>query len=399
MQIVRIFSTRWMAPTPYTTIQHDGFPYLQLGMNTLPLPWSHGTQLGIMMRSRFMRLTSRGLQWNVHDELLLMTPDQWNKVTCKAISTAMCMEDTADRTVYFSTENIQVPDDWSIFVSEANSFLSRFPNGTSCTSDYTARTLDILDTQYEVSLCDLLDSSLDVIYDPYEELLYWKTNHTSLVEYLLVAVTSIYVISMLSQNMVMILQRGKLPMGEQKQVYMRSNWQVFVAGVIVLYVFVAVLMSYAGAGNGMHIVTRSDTALLVHAFVFCFLDILIPCMYGTRLKIDFANNISLFTICLMLLLMRVYDTADTPYLFIFVFIFGVRSIYKLFDVICDTEKQILCTHVLHLVDAVMYASLLGNGVWKNSDNPGNAVITQATLIISSSFCGFFLYVYKLVHAL
>jgi hypothetical protein len=44
----------------------------------------------------------------------------------------------------------------------------------TCSSASANRRLNVDDTRYEVSLCDLTDANLEFVFKPYENILYWR---------------------------------------------------------------------------------------------------------------------------------------------------------------------------------------------------------------------------------
>jgi len=58
-------------------------------------------------------------------------------------------------------------------------FTDKFPNGSSCTSANSGRVFEALDKRYEVSLCDLLDSGVDFVYDHKGQRMHWREDTTS----------------------------------------------------------------------------------------------------------------------------------------------------------------------------------------------------------------------------
>ena len=85
--------------------------------------------------------------------------------------------------VFFPDSVVDVPYDFAQI--PANSVLDQFPNGSSCQRAQSRRELNPRDVQYEVSLCDLLDSNRDIILDCHTNQLHWRQDTTSVVEHLI----------------------------------------------------------------------------------------------------------------------------------------------------------------------------------------------------------------------
>lgn len=321
---------------------------------------------------------------------MILDESAWEKVTCIPSATALCAEDNPSAMLYFDTGEIDVPDDWNTLMQTRNIFLDRFPNGTSCSSDYTGRTLKIGDRQYELSLCDLLDNNLDILFRPHTNTLYWRINSMQMWEYMGVALVSVYLIACLSHNLVIMLTNSD----RHRE---RKLMQLIIVSIVLVYCLLYVVWSvcHGSVCAGTHLVTTSDLAVTAHLLALSMVDTCFLLFYQASVKMDHASNISLLTSCLLLLLVRIYDTMDTPYISILSCFFGARSVYKLLVVM--NEPSVRTERVMQILDAFVFASLLGNGVWYANDTSLKAGIAQGQILLLASLAGVFLYTFKILN--
>lgn len=347
------------------------------------------------LESTFIRITARGVQHYTRSDFTI-EKSAWHTVSCVPTATALCAENTQSQMLYFDSGEVDVPDDWGLLMETKNSFLERFPNGTSCKSTFTGRTLKIGDVRYELSLCDLLDSNIDIVLRPHENVLHWRVNSMSIPEYVGIALISVYLIASLSHNLVNILTHAAVSEDERAKRRVAMKVQLTIVSIVLAYCLVYFAYSFFSCTDcaGMHIITTSDQILSGHILTLSIVDTIFLWKYRHLLKPDHAGNISLLTSCLLLLLVRVYETTDTPYLSTLVCFFGTRSIYKILSVMHDTSSHV--ERVTQICDAYVFSSLLGNGIWYKAHDTLSAIIMQAQILLISSLAGVFLYTYKIL---
>lgn len=379
---------------PFTTTQQQSFPYLIFGSDTQPLSWNHGSMFYKRLQSTFFRITANGMQWNTYENFVI-NHDNWIGVKCKPTAHAMCAETGDNGIVYFDNEIVYMPDDWTQLNLQESEFIKMFQNGSSCTSTETRRMLSVSAKGYQISLCDIIQSNIDIILDPRDDMLYWRIESTNIYEYIAIATIAIYIISILSSNMVCLLTN------DTSSVYaLAKKRQQVLALFIILYVATMCVIPFVGGyfsgvtAMGIHLLTKSDKSAAVHLICLGLGDI-VMLWHKNKIEPDISNNISIFTLCLLLLLLRVYSSIVSPYMFILVFLFGVRSFYKLMSII--SKGGGIYERFMQLCDAFVFSSLIGNGVWYSQELKTHSFISQSILLIMSSLCGVFMYIYKILH--
>ena len=93
---------------PFITINNDAFPFLLFGEASKPMPWNHGTIYSLRLRSSFLRITQRGMQYSRSPDLPLMRSDQWKSLPCAPTHDGLCALGVDDGSmVFFPTTEVR----------------------------------------------------------------------------------------------------------------------------------------------------------------------------------------------------------------------------------------------------------------------------------------------------
>jgi len=215
---------------PFMSIKTDSYPFLVFGESAAVMPWSHGTIFSLRMQSTYLRITRRGLQYSMSGRIPAMSGALWKSAPCAPSLDGLCsLPAAAGAMLWFPSTLVDIPDDFKLI--PRNEYLDRFANGSACTSSSTQRSLLMRDTRYEVSLCYLLDSNLDIVY--MRETIYWREDTTSFAVYVLVSCLSVYLVSCMSENIVHSMQ------GEKASVFTEQKLTVYGSLLIVAYLLFA----------------------------------------------------------------------------------------------------------------------------------------------------------------
>jgi hypothetical protein len=163
------------APASATSIpivdSDEAFPFLRnVDIPDEAMRWDSGTLIQLLSSCKLLRVTRRGVRCiAAHHTLLKGWEDQFREMglpattnesagaaaVCMPTSNALCMTRAGDR--FFPTD--------TVFVSEAA--VSRCTNGQGRTLVANWHAAEGGGTTHnDVSLCDILDTNLDVVYDP-----------------------------------------------------------------------------------------------------------------------------------------------------------------------------------------------------------------------------------------
>jgi hypothetical protein len=356
------------------TIASGAHPYLIFGDADQVMPWTHGSLYSLQLRSSFIRITQRGMQYSNSKSLLDLASTQWHSARCEPTLDGLCdMMSHAGSMIWFPDTAVALPDDFSRLPD--NAYMQRFPNGSACTSMHTGRAVSMADERYEVSLCDLLDSNLDVIMQ--DNTISWRQDTTAVWIYVVISVFCIYLISCISENIVCSIHNTA------HHEFRRQRYTVYASLCLIAYVLFI--------DNGQRfLVTTEDKALMWHLCVYVAAQAIAQAwevtheLHGTR--------ISLFTASISLLTLRIHYSFDNPYTLILCIIFGVRSMFKF--IACHTLHTSAPELLLQLLDMFTFCSLLDNGLMSNSIDHFSGVATQLTVVVVCFLMAVQIFVYK-----
>jgi len=197
----------------------------------------------------------------------------------------------------------------------------------------------------QVSLCDLLDSNLDVVFD--RGSIYWRHDETAMWTYFLISIICIYLTSCVSDNIVAMVHNA--PRAANK-----GKMQLFcVYATLALIVY---LIYYQDISSLL--LTREDSDLTTHLFAYA---VALTLAQHTNPDDDMhGNRISLLTALIALLTLRVHYSFDNPYMLVLCILFGVRSVFKFLAV--TVLQTSVGAHALMLADFFVFCSMLDNGL-------------------------------------
>lgn len=360
---------------PFMTINTEAFPFLVFGDASAKMPWHHGTIYSLRLRSTYLRFTERGMQYSTSRSPPLMRDSLWQHDACMPCPDGLCAFGAPQGSmVWFPTTAVDIPDDFSII--PGNRYLDGFGNASACSSAKTGRAVSMFDQRYEVSLCDLLDSSLDVVFD--RGTVYWRQDTTGTWVYMTISVLSIYLVSCVSDNIVAMMH-GRLQNNQRQQIYI-----VYCTLVLIAYLL------FGQATYGL-LLTVEDRDLTAHLFVYVVAQ---TAAQHTDANDDMhGSRISLLTACIALLTLRVHYSFDNPYMLVLCVLFGVRSYYKFVCVLVKPHGS-PGSVLLMLADFFVFCSMLDNGLMANSVDIFSGAATQVVLVLVCALVSVLIFTYK-----
>lgn len=387
--------------------------------NVAPLSWNFGSIFSLITSSTFVRITPRGLQYSLFQINTIPNIDfnydkssKWNTVSCEFSNNALCKnfkDGKVNMVVFPTSDDVIVP--LNTGSGSQNSYLTLFSNNDACTSMNTGRIVSVSDTSYELSLCDLLDSNLDLMFfkTKNEGLnMFWRKDTTDPVFLTILAFLSIYLVSCIAQNIVSVLTKPVV------------NIDRFQLGVT-LFVIILLWGTFILFQESAFLITQDDKRMLWHLLLFVTVDWIVQFStkssstvkgfldfftsnndsgvvdnLGKYQRVDsgrdledkkykknfreiqdkkesrylqnarqigecnFFCNISILIACLALISLRIHFTLDNPYLNILTVLFGIRTWYKLLWVSCHEAPVI--TRIFQIWDMYIFCSFMGNGI-------------------------------------
>lgn len=419
---------------PFFNLKDNTHPFLVLGDATTVMPWRHSTLLHTRLRSTYLRLSPRGFLQSYAAIDALPSSAEWHRTECHPTANALCQQVDDTRQLWFPDSVVDVPDDWSRLPVSA---ITQLVNKThACTSQNTGRSINMLDSRYEVSLCDVLDSNLDVIYARLPgdgtPTVIWQQGRTFFYEYLVLALVAIYLVSSVSQNIADMFTtaheiiteykhkntepdspdpRGPdphapdpheqdpgaardTPAGAEHKTRQRAsailetNTNTYKAqNLCAFIVAVYSIVSFLVLGRDT-LVSTPDVTLFAHLCIYTLLTVAFHTidqqdgLFAPHARAPVGNsgipghNISLLTATLLLLTVKVHHTFDNPYVLFLSLLFGWRSFVKIF--LCSRANA---SHVcFSLLDLVLFFSILANGVSQTTHSEVEATMLALAVI-------------------
>lgn len=414
--IVCIFNRLETCLMPFLSIQDGTFPFVCFGESSIAKSWAHGEIYNLRMASVMLRLTTRGMQYTSRERLDSDSLSAWHQTACHSDMNALCVEKNSGMRV-FPTDEVSIPDSKELMRSDQSSYLLHFPHDTACNSSHTGRVRSLTDTTYDLSLCDLLDANLDLIFvDDIDNggRLLWREDKTPWWLLLFMGLAAIYLVSCIAQNIVNVVNKNMhIPV-----------WQRLVTfGVLVMSVW-----SFVFAGESSYVILHTDKRLMWQLILYVSFELVMqilsdleraqarhattPATFVQWLQLSyreveetgedsqkawnvspyFASSISILTACLLLITLRIHFTMDNPYVVVLTLIFGIRSFYK-FLWVCMYQTSLL-EQIIQKVDMMLFISLLGNGVASTEYRYVESTLMQFFILFISLVSGALLLMLK-----
>ena len=315
------------------------------------LPWSQGSLLSTRLASTFLRITSRGLiaSSNTLDRAALLN-HHWTHEPCALVASALC-QGTDSEASWLSSGTVDVPDDWGQLPDTR--FMRMVNLSTTCRHGDTGRVVSVSDRSYEVSLCDLQDLALDIVYDSTSGELFWRRAEASVYELLAIVLVTIYLISSVAQNIVHMFRADTAVVLDPKQKQRLLFTENSMIAVITTYVLLKLI-----ALDFHVLVVVQDRVLILHLLLYAIATGAYNYLCHEELKRSGIPgvNISVITACLVSFGACVYFTFENTFMYMLTILFGWRTFVKLLT--CNGA------HVLALAfavfDALVFCSILEN---------------------------------------
>lgn len=388
----------------FDAIKDNGFPHVILSGEETVLPWKHGEAFSARQSSLYQRFSVRGWQrvatWTTFDQKFAFDDRGWNRETCAYVQDALCRDSHGQ--LWFPDGKVDIPDRFGRL--PMTPIITLVNETESCRNTGNGRELSIGDDRYEVSLCDLLGLNLDVVQ--VGNSLYWRQDHTPLLEFFILAVFSIFIVACLSQRISDMFELARKMFETNKKRELSNNIfddnneinqknhdsshltktytqlsemlgfedvAAFIAWTYILITF-SILEPEA-------LITTQDRILFKHLIVYIPLAQICHIALKKNAAIP-GRHISLLSASLILISIKVHNSFDNPYTIFLAIIFGWRASIKIFLCPCQAT-QIVWT----LIDVLAFFSIISNGVAPQHSTRLEAVMTCTSISIVSSLLG------------
>ena len=372
---------------PFLSLQDEQYPHLVFINDRQPYPWTAGFLYTLWLRSALLRVSARGVQLVAGSPRTgILEAGGWHEARCLPTAGALCnftvgglvgpAHTPATNMLLFPTGAVDVPDNFHSLTANGHAFLEHFNNSSPCTYSASHREIVTRDTRYEVSLCDLLNANIDFVLT--KDRVFWRQDGTTTAEYVLFSLLGIVIVSQLTSNIMHIIQRGSPRVKKAKQAehtdhrgHMDNRTQTETVSTLAhpaLYaVFLLATTLFLTVRTWQHaahyVVTQQDRAAALTLTLFTWTQytqhyaaVLWSGLCALRAwaarnehresgyapldptrqeKASFDpakftdHSFSLLIAILLLLILQVYFTTDTPYSTLMVTLFISRSAHKL----------------------------------------------------------------------
>lgn len=406
--------------------------------------WNSGFMARLLASGNLLRISERGLyyieQQAVRNLRAAVLQRSWSSQACLPSFDALCEEQNNAKMQYFNQRKISVPENWPQTVALAaqskNEYLLLFNDSCPCSRSGFDRFVSIGDTQYELSVCDLLDSKLDVIYDAAHMHVFWRRDQTEYLQYLLLGFVAIYLTSCIANNIVYVLQIDNIgeriakKIAEQKKLlsrqecleFLKANFEGKDADVMLHLNFdnngapsfvklkllrqnmillpILLYLTWELSSNVDFLVLENDVTACVLLLVFMWVE-----YFAVNLKADvyMSYNVSLICSMLFLISMRIHYTLDNPYLVVLCVIFGIRSCFKFFAYCCYEHSRmrnagfriLLIGLVLRVYDFYVFHFIVDFGITLSEPNLVAAELRKSIVYFVSFVLGAVLFLFHI----
>ena len=323
------------------SIRDDKYPHLVFINEQGPYEWNSGFIYSLLLESAFVRINSRGMQSvSMEPENNILDSSKWKKAWCTPTESALCrFEKGNTKMMVFPSGQVDIPDNFDSLTINGHEYLDSM-NGPPCTYMHSNRLIVKNDAEYEISLCDLLNGNLDMIVTKTQ--IFWRQDTTSTFEYVIFSILGIYLVSLLTSNMANILNRD---VASKKQswiyallliltsIYLTiqtyTNTNLFlptkqdkgVAGVLVVFIWTQLIQHY-----------KETFVKIFRHFFKCIRINRDPASADSKQDLEECTqeqSISLIISILLLLILQIYYSIDTPYNTVMTTLFLARSWHKL----------------------------------------------------------------------
>ena len=306
---------------PFIEILPNSYLHLVLADEHKPLAWDYGRIFNLMTSSKLVRITARGMQFTDISPRIVGTAT-WNSIPCGVRPQALCEHNAT--LMFFPNGAVDIPPD-SRHIQ--NSYTQTFPRG-ACTNPQSNRLMRVNDNRYEVSLCDLVDANLDIVYDIIGGVLHWRQDATQTIEYILISLISIYFMSCISGNVISV-SAGSRPQN-------LGRYNLGLVFIVWLYLTIHLIATQTAL-----IVTFDDLVICVSLLGFVAVEGWVAWHDSCVATLNLSSGISIYTACLLLFAFRIHNTFDNPYNGILSVMFGTRSFIKYFLIRSSMSTSVL----------------------------------------------------------
>lgn len=380
------------------------FPNMHTSDGFTKVRWNSGLMYAVHLTASFIRVDSDNIQWHFYGTF--HASSLWTPLTCAPTRDAFCelTQDNASVLV-FPSETVDMPVDVRHLVLPPD--FKRFwesSGGLLCNSKTSRRQLSYTDNRYEISMCDLVDGDLEVVLVPLSNVLYVRKHRQDILVLVALSAVSLYLFVKTCEHFIAIAQGRRLGFRHShvtvpfaialvvafKLVFTESvlviaeetTIQAMLCVYTLLYAGVCLWQHWSGAadtegGEQDASTERGEKHASAHSDFFSAAG-------GTAIGLLIAAQV--------LLSIEMNETIDSPFLSIYIVLFGLRNFLKFLNLVrlhYDMHHGIVRYKKMAeaVVDIFVFAALVEIGVNISAESTEDYVLSVVSLLLTSVFCG------------
>lgn len=349
---------------PFIPVRSDAFPNLYEAASNQKINWNSGFMYSVQISSSIVKINKDRIQWY---EYGTFNPSSlWRKMECEPTHNAFCriVQDSPPSSVLvFPSGVVDVPVDLhQLRLPDEFSEFMRSGGGLHCDAPTSNRMLSFTDNSYDISMCDLVDGNLELVLEPDANLLYIRQRGASLWLTVVLSFLSLYLFVKTCEHFIKLVH-GHRPCFAHGSITL--PFLVAVASLVKLVVTDSVLILqeeitlqiiicvYTVIHTGVHIRQHLTTMMTTDARTATATAAeKAPCAHGAckdpasesgaaadeDTHSDFfsekgAAAVGPLVATQTLLSIELNQTIDTPFLSIYVILFGLRNFLKFLNLI------------------------------------------------------------------
>jgi hypothetical protein len=388
---------------PFVSINGNMFPNLY--HDNRKIEWNSGPMYEVQISCSTVKINRDRIQWY---EYGTFHPSRlWRRMPCEPARSALCsiVQDSPPASVLvFPTgpvevpvdvDQLQLPRDFSSFMLDTE--------GLHCNRPTSNRVLSFTDNSYEISMCDLVDGNFELVLEPDNNMLFIRQRSTDVWTLVALSVLSLYLFIKTCEHFIQLVH-GKRP--------------CFAHGSITLPFLVALFSLGKLALSESMLIIEEEITLQVVCGTYALVHTGVHLLRHLRsTEIDGASSgsdhsffssagaaaVGPLIAAQVLLSLELNQTIDTPFLSIYVSLFGLRNFLKFLNLVNlhyqrETSMHTKLLKTLEaLADIFVFACLIGIGVQVAADSREQYAAEVVGLCMISILAGTLLHQVTLMH--
>jgi len=368
------------------------FPNLHAASDNTKIEWDFGLMYAIQMTASFIRIDADQIQW--YDYGRFHASPLWTPVACEPARNAFCsiVEDKTPASVLvFPSGDVDMPVD--VTKLELPRGVHRFfekIGGLQCNSETSNRVISYTDKRYEISMCDLVDGNLEVVLIPGKNILYLRQHKADVFVTVLLSLLSLYLFVKTCEHFIQLSHGRRLG---------------FAHGSVTIPFLIALSASVKLIFTESVLIIAEETTLqqilcvytLIHTSIAIRSQLVEP--YVKLEKTDFSNDrggtaIGTLLAAQVLLSLELNQTIDSPFLSIYVSLFGLRNFLKFLNLVrLHYNSQTLTTRIKvkktleTIADIFVFVCLMVIGMKVSADSGTDYGSAVGSVVLISTLSG------------